>query len=990
MIFNHLHLDVISVLNIIRYYRDRNLCTNCRTGQIRGARRAETGVYTQSTVDDTHKPQAISAKPKLHDLQQVLKHSEDIAEVLHAYLHSEDEVTVDCADMRLRELLKQQDGEACFEQLLAAKLSLKTCRDLAVQAKSSALRFALLEKLTDDQYLLEVIARSDDVATKVAAIARLQHATNLQGLVKQFKGKQKKLYRAAKDRLHTVRQQQKAIANLQSHADSLANAIIKQSVSNSAIARFAKQLQETRACLSHAQQAQFTQQLELAKNSAQAIEQYKSERLQLIDRLDKLQQQLQAKTFIGKRSELNRSINDCQHRWAQLTAWPTEEAQALAIRFEQTLSKLNTTAGDYFAEQHLLHDSQQVFAQAQRWLDKKIFISAAMLQDWQKRWQALTPPDNPEIKKQLHDTFSELLTKLSDKSRQQLQQQQTNDKQVPQLVEEMAAALEAGEVKRAIKRQNAIRVCLRSDAGLSKPVYQAIAGRFKRLENRVNELMRWQHFGNDQVRHELLEAMQVLRDNTALPLEEKAEQIHRLQQHWKSLGGHAPDKLWKAFQTLADEAWEPCGEFFKQRRETSRASLQQRLDFLTEAEQHLHSVDWQNPDWEALSNAHKQFEKLWRSFPKLQEKDYRKAKKAYQKIAAIWDEHLGAQRRHELHRREQLITGVEALINQADTHAAIDEVKRLQSQWTPTVPLKRQDQEQALWQRFQTACDSIFAKHQQQKQTQADKQTRQLAEYQQQLTYIAEVLDANQDSNQGSGQVSSQGSGQGSGQDNKASKPSFEALVAQIEPFANVEPAARKALNARLNDLKQRFKQQQHKAYLQKHLQHLEDLQRQDSLCGQLETEAVDNEQLISAEKAWASITPLLDDGQPSMQKRFKQALQEQRQGRLMAADDNAIARAKVICLIMEVSADIPSPDYAKAARETLRMQNLDNAMNGDRSFEQYATESGCYDLSVEWLCLPKAGLDKAQDGASLPDWQKRFATALAANYQRLKSQSEN
>lgn len=810
----------------------------------------------------------------------------------------------------------------------------------------------------------ELLVGATDLSAKVDAIAQLESEADLQRLVKHFRGKQKRLYRAAKERLGSIRERQNNLDALQKQADNLAAAMVKQSISHSAVAAFDKQLQALQTLLSDAQQQQFTQQLELAKRSAGHIEQLKNERLQLIDELGSLLRQLQDQTYTAQREALDDAINNCQHRWAQLTPWQSEEARALAIRFEQALSSLNTAAGGYFVARRELDDCERVLAQGQRWLDKGIFISPSMLQDWQHRWQALALPTNSEHKSSAEEQFNSLRQQLQDRSEQQLQQQQDNDQKVPKLVEELANMLENGEVQPAVTAQNAIRRCLRSEVGLSKKVYQSVIGRFKRQENRLNELLQWQHFGKDQVRQELLESMLALRDDSDLPIAAKADHIRQLQQRWKSLGGHAPTELWKQFQQAGDEAWRPCAEYFKSQRQTSQNDLQQRLDFLDAAHKHLSEVNWQNPNWQALSDAHRKFEKMWRDFSKLREKDYRKAKKAYQKVAAIWDEHLGAERRRELQRREQLISTAQELTKAEDTAIAVSTAKNLQQQWSPTVPLKRHEQEQALWNRFKSACDDIFDNHNKQLQAHTNEQKQQQENYQKQLDELAVgVLDE---------------------QSVAAAKQILDDTTAKLGNFDGVSAESRQHFKRQLHQLTQKFAERQHQALAKQRDLHLEELRQQDMLCIQLETELKNSQRLPQLEKTWESISPALNDGQANMHRRFQQALQAQQQGQLVTAAKDTIEQAETICLILEMCAEIDSPDYAEQQRKSLQIKNLDAAMNGDKSFENHATEAGLYRLSVEWLSLPKGGLNEAQSQMPLPDWRARFENALTANQAKI------
>lgn len=164
---------------------------------------------------------------------------------------------------------------------------------------------------------------------------------------------------------------------------------------------------------------------------------------------------------------------------------------------------------------------------------------------------------------------------------------------------------------------------------------------------------------------------------------------------------------------------------------------------------------------------------------------------------------------------------------------------------------------------------------------------------------------------------------------------------------------------------------------MDKHLDYLTQLNDQDRLCTELECDTVSDERLQSISAQWQSIAPLLNDGQSAMRKRFEQALKAQEEGTRPAVDDDVVAEVQTLCLSLELTADLPSPDFAQPAREQLRLKILDDAMNGDKSFERYTTEAGLYDIAIRWHTLPKSALNDNNSGDSLTNWRTRFANSV-------------
>jgi len=126
-----------------------------------------------------------------------------------------------------------------------------------------------------------------------------------------------------------------------------------------------------------------------------------------------------------------------------------------------------------------------------------------------------------------------------------------------------------------------------------------------------------------------------------------------------------------------------------------------------------------------------------------------------------------------------------------------------------------------------------------------------------------------------------------------------------------------------------------------------------------------------------------LSDRQDAMKKRFDMALQYQQRDELAKNSDKylhkPIDQAQEICLILELSADVPSPDDASAKRQAMHLEVLNKSMNGDKSFAEHRSPDGIYQLQLRWLTLPKAALTPEHSGADLSIWCQRFERGVSS-----------
>ena len=91
------------------------------------------------------------------------------------------------------------------------------------------------------------------------------------------------------------------------------------------------------------------------------------------------------------------------------------------------------------------------------------------------------------------------------------------------------------------------------------------------------------------------------------------------------------------------------------------------------------------------------------------------------------ENHFKAERSRNWQERSQLVEQANALLERADTVQAIEQAKRLQTQWHITLTSRPSD-EQRLWKQFREPMDALFARAQEERQQQQQERTAQLAE----------------------------------------------------------------------------------------------------------------------------------------------------------------------------------------------------------------------------------------------------------------------
>ncbi|GGB88870.1 DUF349 domain-containing protein [Pseudoduganella buxea] len=274
------------------------------------------------------------------------------------------------------------------------------------------------------------------------------------------------------------------------------------------------------------------------------------------------------------------------------------------------------------------------------------------------------------------------------------------------LVDAMEAALEAGQLHTAAEHDKALKD---SKTGRLTPQQ---AERLAHIRGELKRLSAWARWGGNVSREEMVHAVEEL-PGQGLSMSELARKVSAMRERWKALdnvSGAAPKSLWEKFDAACTAAYAPAAAHFKHladERHGNAAKAQAMID-------EVHALIADSPaareDWRALASVSQRLRQAWSRLGTIDRKDKKKLDSAFGKAMETLMAPLEGQRAIEVARREQLIEEVYKL-NPADRHT-VDTLRGLQESWqghAKALPLERK-QEQALWQKFRAACDTIFAK----------------------------------------------------------------------------------------------------------------------------------------------------------------------------------------------------------------------------------------------------------------------------------------
>lgn len=349
----------------------------------------------------------------------------------------------------------------------------------------------------------------------------------------------------------------------------------------------------------------------------------------------------------------------------------------------------------------------------------------ALLAEWQgvapetlnaellhKAWRQLPAAPEPAAA-ELRQRFDQLLATLPAtvaaaprESRRQAQSQ-APDQGFIDKVEAMEAALSHGSLGAAADLDKA----LKDSKGVR--LSPALSERLAHARAELKRLSDWARWGGNVSREELIKAVEQL-GTQSLAMSELAKKVGSMRDRWKSLdtlSGSAPKSLWERFDAACSATYAPAAAYFKHlsdERHTNAARAEALIAEAAAETASLHSGA--TVDWKHMALTVQRLRLAWSHLGAIDRKDKKRLDQQFADALNVMQGPLEVQRKDEVASREAMIAQVAAL-NPADRHA-LDTLKALQERWQEharALPLERKS-EQALWQRFRTACDAVFAK----------------------------------------------------------------------------------------------------------------------------------------------------------------------------------------------------------------------------------------------------------------------------------------
>jgi hypothetical protein len=235
------------------------------------------------------------------------------------------------------------------------------------------------------------------------------------------------------------------------------------------------------------------------------------------------------------------------------------------------------------------------------------------------------------------------------------------------------------------------------------------------LTPRIQELREaeeWKRWANVQVQEELCARMEALIPVADADPEKASNEMRTLQERWKPVAA-APrsqaEALWTRFKTAQEQVYEKCKDFFAQQAAERSENLKKKEALCLRAESMADSTDWVKTaeamkglqaEWKTLGPVTRGNEKaVWERFRAACDKFFTRRQEDLKQRKQDWSENLK--------RKEALVAEARSLSESTEWEQAAARIKKLQAEWKTVGPVKKSKSD-AIWNEFRGACDLFF------------------------------------------------------------------------------------------------------------------------------------------------------------------------------------------------------------------------------------------------------------------------------------------
>ncbi|MFT5937489.1 MAG: exonuclease SbcC, partial [Pseudohongiellaceae bacterium] len=305
---------------------------------------------------------------------------------------------------------------------------------------------------------------------------------------------------------------------------------------------------------------------------------------------------------------------------------------------------------------------------------------------------------------ELRAKVAEILAKIEVLLEQNKVHQEQLNSNTELLLDGLKKHLEDGQSHEALPAWDKIQGNISNTSGKTRADLQEKANAYKA---KIDELRDWKIFAATEKKKQMLTQMQHLVDSK-MHASDRSKHIATMHKEWKLLGrSNQNEELWKEFKVLSDKAYEPCKEYFKQRKQLMAENLKQRRSLCDQLEKDLVELDTATVNISAVNKLVKSAEESWKKYAPIEQSKIKSLQKRYYDLLNQLRKLRRTEMRDNGKAKQQCIDEAVALELLDDNRKAMNEAKALQQRWKKIGPTSFKE-DRKYWDEFRAACDKLF------------------------------------------------------------------------------------------------------------------------------------------------------------------------------------------------------------------------------------------------------------------------------------------
>lgn len=630
------------------------------------------------------------------------------------------------ARKRLGELL--DSGAATLEQLESSIGDPVVLLEVCGFSSHAAAR--LIERITDERALVQVVKSAATTSLRQAAAAKIEHKEHLRDALRFVKDKDNTAYKIIKSKLDALKAQEALQKVLNDEGEALYQQMQRLTKRDLDDVYFAQKAQLMAAWQSRfmavapdlaARFSSLSNKLAIREREHHADLERQQARIEneriLKAELSELADAVQAETArlfdAGLDAGNQQALADLHSRREDMAvalkannlSFPADEQRLSALlQNALKLAEALKNSATFASSMHQSGNDSGEETRAKALADLKHLLRFA---------QNFAPGSEPECVVRAR----QILNDTSQEQKQFIESKRKLETKCFEHIRRINHALNQGQVRRA---KGVFADLEKSFSQLEGPP-KGLQAKYDQLQAAMAKLSDWHEFAVSPKKQALVDQMEALIESE-LPPKERAERIKALQEEWRLLsrGGQSDDTdLWQAFQQAGNQAFEPCKRYFAEQDREREANLDHRKALCESMTQYLQQYDWDNANWGEVEKTLRLTREAWLSYWPVERNKNKPVQDAFEQVMDALAQKLNAQFEHNRQKKADIVARAAQLLAMEDTQTAIDSAKLLQAQWRELGRAK-QSHEQSLWRQFRKHCDAIFERRKQENDAEKD------------------------------------------------------------------------------------------------------------------------------------------------------------------------------------------------------------------------------------------------------------------------------